>query len=460
MSRGTRFVLLTSIASTLLVAAPAGAVDRSTGLYVIPYEPGTKVHVTNDHASHSPPNRIDMSGREGTGTYEIVAAAPGTIRYIQDSFSEARPGQDPCNNNYVWIQHANGEWTKYSHMEQFSTTEEAGLDVGDQVDAGEFLGYENDVGCASGNHLHFEVGVPANPADPIDSQGFLRGGSNENRIPRICGIPGQQFVKNTDYVVGDITPGGTEYALHGVPEASYQKLWEQARDCEYRLVWLDGYTDDGDLEFNLVFRNNSPSRAWASKRRMTGTQYQDFYDDYKAQGYRLVHVDSYVVGGAVRYGAIWEKRSGPKLAAYHGLSATEHQDRLEDLTAKGYRPSVLSSVTVGGTRRITAIYLKQAVGSWEARSFLTPSEYQSKYNANKAAGRHLVYLNAYTHDGSPRFTAIWWKSPPAKVRAQHGMSAVGYQNAYDDNTGDGFLTQAVTGYEQGGNVRYAAFWAR
>ena len=153
---------------------------------------------------------------------------------------------------------------------------------------------------------------------------------------------------------------------------------------------------------------------------MTGAQYQDKFDDYKAQGFRLTHVDSYVVSGNVQYAAIWEKTSGPSYVAYHGLTASQHQDRLDDLKTKGFVPRVISPVSLNGSRRYTAIYLKVNAGAWEARSFLTPAEYQAKFDANNAAGRHLVYLNAYTHDGQPRITAIWWKSPPRRSSPSTG----------------------------------------
>ena len=36
------------------------------------------------------------------------------------------------SNNYVWIRHANGEWTKYTHFETDSVDDD--LDVGDVVE--------------------------------------------------------------------------------------------------------------------------------------------------------------------------------------------------------------------------------------------------------------------------------------------------------------------------------------
>lgn len=202
--------------------------DQSTNVYRIPYADGTKVRVSRDHLSHTPPGRIDMGGRDGTKPYRVVAAADGHIRFIVDSFSEHVDSSsgDPCTNNYVWIEHANGEWTKYSHMTQSSTTQTAGLTVGQFVRAGTFLGFEDNVGCATGEHLHWEVGVPR-ATDPITTTGgFLRDNEDgkRNRIPRICGIAGEVFVAGRNYIAGeslvrrgDESAGGFgELAMHFV----------------------------------------------------------------------------------------------------------------------------------------------------------------------------------------------------------------------------------------------------
>ncbi|GMU20668.1 MAG: hypothetical protein AMXMBFR13_07650 [Phycisphaerae bacterium] len=81
------------------------------------------------------------------------------------------PGTGTCQNianNFVWMEHPNGEWTKYTHMQRGSVgpgpdnngNPGAGRFVGEFVAAGTPLGLEGDVGIASGPHLHFEVAVP------------------------------------------------------------------------------------------------------------------------------------------------------------------------------------------------------------------------------------------------------------------------------------------------------------
>jgi len=86
----------------------------------------------------------------------------------------------------VWIEHANGEWTKYTHFETDSVTD-LGWAIGDHIDAGDPLGFEGDVGHATGEHLHFEVAVPDDPSNRVTGGGFVIG---QNRIPLICVSPG------------------------------------------------------------------------------------------------------------------------------------------------------------------------------------------------------------------------------------------------------------------------------
>ncbi|HRD58081.1 MAG TPA: M23 family metallopeptidase [Ferruginibacter sp.] len=198
----------------ILIAISANAQPPfvlSTNVYRVPYANGTDVHVSRDHRIHTPSGRYDMSGRNNgsscTSNYPIVAAAEGIVRRIVDNHNVSPPDCDPnCAdfNNYVWIEHANGEWSKYSHMKQNSTSVTAGLNVGDQVCAGTLLGYECEVGQASGPHLHFEVRVPNNPANVQISTagGFMSDAAHV--IPVINSIGLHYF--NANY---DITASGS-----------------------------------------------------------------------------------------------------------------------------------------------------------------------------------------------------------------------------------------------------------
>ncbi len=188
------------------------AFEISQNIYRVPYLAGTDVHISNDHYTHSPVGRYDMSGNSNGSScsinYVIVAAAAGYVRRVEDDYDVHGPDcSSNCSdyNNYVWVEHANGEWTKYSHMKKNSTKGNAGLVVGQYVQSGQMLGYECEIGQASGPHLHFEVRHPNNPANVQISAlgGFMS--DADHRIPAICGQP-KNYFEGGDDVVSAICP--------------------------------------------------------------------------------------------------------------------------------------------------------------------------------------------------------------------------------------------------------------
>lgn len=469
------------LATTTLSIAPALADDpspapamlaivpleKSKGVYRIPYADGTKVRVSRDHNTHTPKGRYDMGG-QGGGTYRIVAAADGRIRYIEDRYDKRLDCDDlPASekkNNYVWIEGANGESIKYSHMQKNSTTGKAKLKVGDFVRAGTYLGDEGDVGCAGGPHGHIEVAM-LRATDPITTVGGFakdNDGSKRNRVMRVCGIDNGVFAAGKTYtarkVPGEIKPGSKEVARHGVPARDYQCLFDQATAAGYMLEWIDGFDVGGSVYYNAIFRPRIG--AWVAFHGLSGGQYQQRFDQYTKQGYRPHQVESYDSKAGIRYAVIFRKQGGPAYSAYHGLDANAHQSKIDALGKAGYRPRNVAVVSRGGQRRYTALYEKADIGSWQSKSQLSAAQYQQAFDANAKQGRKLVYVNAYVHGGQPYFSAIWSSKANGQYRARHGLTSSQYQDEWESTTKSGLLTRDVTGYAVGGSARYAAIWRK
>ena len=197
--------------------------ELSRNIYRIPYASGTSIKITNDHFSHDPQGRYDMIGT-GNGSscsinYKIVAAAAGVVRRIVDRHDVHGPDCDTdCAdyNNYIWIEHANGEWSKYTHMMKNSISVSAGLTVGDTICAGTFLGYECEIGHASGPHLHFEVRHPNNPANiQIDvAGGFMH--DAVHYIPVINSIFTHYFSDNDTWTASGSSSCTTNQIVPGL----------------------------------------------------------------------------------------------------------------------------------------------------------------------------------------------------------------------------------------------------
>lgn len=131
--------------------------------------------------------------------YVVVAAAAGTVMKVEDSYDASATNED--DNNYLWIAHANGEWTKYTHLEEGSVTA-LGRAVGQFVLAGTPLGAEGSVGARLRVHLHFEVAVPDDPTSvgtALSATGFVRG---QTLVPLVCGIAGNVLLDGQTHVAG------------------------------------------------------------------------------------------------------------------------------------------------------------------------------------------------------------------------------------------------------------------
>ena len=92
---------------------------------------------------------IDIAVGYGT---PIHAAASGRVIYA---------GWMDGYGNLVFIDHGNGLSTGYAHQSQIAVS------TGQSVTQGDVIGYVGCTGHCFGPHLHFEVRVNGNPADPL-----------------------------------------------------------------------------------------------------------------------------------------------------------------------------------------------------------------------------------------------------------------------------------------------------
>jgi murein DD-endopeptidase MepM/ murein hydrolase activator NlpD len=346
-------------------------------------------------------------------------------------------------------------------MNDATDKSEATIPEGQQprVKAGQFVGRVGNTGASSNPHVHVHLqdgpdktsnGVPLNFTGGYITEADT---SYEDSWERLDGR-----TRPTDFSAfwPNFSAGLPEIAYHGLSAALYQKLFDHASGSGYRLEWIDGFVVKGKTYFNVLFRPRK-GLDWAASHNLTGQQYQDMVDKRKGEGLRLFHADSYLVGNTIYYAAIFVK-DGKQAAAYHGATQADHQKKFDAWTDDGWRPRSISVASVNGTRYYTGVYEK-AGGGFLSRSALTGAEYQKLTTDQYDAGRQLVYLNAYEHDGQPYFSAIYAPLSGPK-RARHGLSGAEYQDQWQEAREASLRTRCVTGYLQGGTVRYAAAWGQ
>lgn len=274
------------------------------------------------------------------------------------------------------------------------------------------------------------------------------------------GAPQAHASQTRGNTLSAVKSGHAQVVRLRIPEAKYQGEFNKWVRAGYQLEWIDAFDVKGAAYFNVVFvpKKGTPWRAFHG---LTGSQYQELFDEMvKDERYRPTQVDSYLSGSRVRYAGTFEKIPGGAFHAYHGSTTSNHQKKFDELTRKGYRPTSLSVVSVAGSLRYTAVYERGLPGSFWVKSQLTPAQYQKAFDEQKSLDRRPVYLNGYTHKGSPRLVAIFSSEPENEFRARHGLTSTQFMAAEQAAKAAKFRTDVVTGYGVGSSARYAAVWTR
>lgn len=252
----------------------------------------------------------------------------------------------------------------------------------------------------------------------------------------------------------------TWVARHGMTSQAYQQAFNKYVDQGYRLVDVSGFDTNGKPRFAAVWweqSSNSPLK-WVARHGMTSSGYQKEFDKYVKQGYRLVDVSGYESNGKARYAAIWQKRGGKsKWQARHGMSSSQYQKTFDDLVAQGYRLTNISGYNVQGKVLFAGIWTKGG-GAWQARHNMTSAQYQKTFNNLVAKGYRLTDVSGYEVNGQARYAAVWLKSSSFPWKARHGMNSAQYQKVFDDYAAKGYKLEHVSGYEVKGKPYYAAIW--
>jgi murein DD-endopeptidase MepM/ murein hydrolase activator NlpD len=102
---------------------------------------------------------IDLDGPEGR---PIAAVASGVVVGIDRS----ELGADGMSGRFVRLRHDDGTLTSYMHLDDIAD----GLEVGDRVAGGQFVGTLGSTACFSAPaHLHFALEIPNHPGDHEDT---------------------------------------------------------------------------------------------------------------------------------------------------------------------------------------------------------------------------------------------------------------------------------------------------
>lgn len=240
-------------------------------------------------------------------------------------------------------------------------------------------------------------------------------------------------------------PGPGWLAFHAMtPEQYRQKSGELAPEG-FRLIHLSGYSVEGEERLAAMYeqQDGPPRRAVSG---LSPAQFQQRFDDLVAQGFRLVDLNGYAVGGEERLAAIFEQQAGPPFRAVSGLSPAQYQQRFDELTGLDYRLVQISGYSIDGQERLTALFEQRDGPPWLAFHGLTATQYQQTFDDLVGKGFRLVQVSGCSWAGEERFAVIFEQQDGPPLRAVYGLPSEEFQQTFDELTGQGFRLVQISGY--------------
>ncbi len=246
---------------------------------------------------------------------------------------------------------------------------------------------------------------------------------------------------------------------------------------------------------------------------ITAVEHQARVDTLGPQGFRPISLNVSGDPTDARYAAVWVQRPGPAWVALRGFMAEQYQERFDELTGRGYAPTLLSVTGPVARASFTALFESDHQVPWFARHGLKwdpQSDPNTITHENQRAldqgfiPRCLVaygtaqdrrFAGIWTRNEGPVAWSWWWADPDtyqlffeAEVRggmrptwvaeaddgwilsvfrddavglwwARHRLTAQEYQAESDARVGDGAMPITVQAAGTGA-TRYAALFAR
>ncbi len=152
--------------------------DPADSAYLLPYAVGEEYYLSQSYCFSAGGHRnqlaYDFDMPIGAN---VLAARAGVVKQVKEDSPDTGLGYG--EHNYVFVEHEDGTLAFYAHL----MMDGVAVDVGDEVQAGDFIGYAGNSGLTGGPHLHFGVyqDYPPNEGDDVPVNFRNASGQHDSR---------------------------------------------------------------------------------------------------------------------------------------------------------------------------------------------------------------------------------------------------------------------------------------
>ena len=257
-------------------------------------------------------------------------------------------------------------------------------------------------------------------------------------------------------------PNTVDWAsIRGYSSAAFSNYFNQKKADGYRVVDIEVDEIGGNAKYSAVWQKNTDGRGWASLRNLTHDQFSKKWNDYRSKGYRLIDQEAYLLNGKRYYAGVWmENKEKLPWLSYRNVDSQTFSDRFQQSSGQGYRMVDVEAYPSGNSTRYSAIWVKNSDNlGWAEHRDMSRTAYRRKFNEYRDRGYRVADVESYRQNGQQRYAAIWVKNTNGRGwKARRDMSAQGFSNAWKTYRDEGYRLVDFETYPGTGGTRYAGVW--
>jgi cathepsin L len=139
--------------------------------------------------------------------------------------------------------------------------------------------------------------------------------------------------------------GPAQSMYHGVSGATHQAKFDDLTSKGYRPVLISVASLNGTKYYTATYEKKNVG-AFEARSSLTAAEYQQKFNENSAAGRQLAYLNTYCHNNQVYYSAIWQSILNGPFVARHNLSGGGYQNEFDKWKGQGYK---LNMVTGAGT---------------------------------------------------------------------------------------------------------------
>lgn len=193
----------------------------------------------------------------------------------------------------------------------------------------------------------------------------------------------------------------------------------------------------------------------AAYHDVTAAQHQVQAVNLEAQGYRPLTLTIYGTAAAQRYAAVWVQRPGPHFIAFHGYTAAQYQNLVVALAAT-HAPKIVSACGSGANLRFAGVLEQAGHAAW-AQHGLDGDQFDAAAKSARDNGWRIASADCYGTTGNTRYVVTFEPNP--EQRGWGYYRAAGAQDHQDRFLGmsQAYARPISTSFNDDGSV-YLCCW--